>query len=219
MLEEHGMIPLRVVTTLAEPVDFTFGTVALDALLAGQVARRDGLPEHRRGAPTDVQPEPPIAKHQRGYYLASWALPGRLQWSQATHIHRPPPVDWYLRLCTGKVARVDISTGPDKAYRIPRYRRKFVDLTWWCVGCKEAIETLLRGVTRVGSHRRDGIGKVRQWAVEPCDTWPGFPVMRDGEPLRSLPLDTEGLGEHRTGSASLRFPYWEPLYQELCAIP
>lgn len=220
MPAEHGMSPLRVVAELSEPVSFSFGTVALDALLASQVARRDGRPPMRRGEPSDYTPVPPIAPHPSGYYLASWALPGRLAWSMATHIHKPAPADWYLRLCTGKVRRIDIGTGPDKAYRLPRHRQRFTDLTWWCIGDAEAIRLLLLGVTRVGSHRRDGIGKVRSWTVEPCDTWDGFPVMRDGIPLRSLPLDTSGLSTSaRSGYAALRFPYWEPLNQEMVAIP
>lgn len=214
------MTPLRIVATMRDPVTFTFGSVALDALLASQVARRDVLPGHRRGCPTEVHPIPPIATDPRGFYLASWALPGELLWSQSTHVHRPPPVDWYIRLCTDEVKRIDIGTGSDKAYRIPRNRQMFRDLTWVCIGDDEQIKILLRGVTRLGSYRRDGIGRVRRWTVDLCEPWSGFPVLRDGLPLRSLPLDYPGLATgHRTGMASIRPPYWEPTYQQLLAIP
>lgn len=220
MPEVARMTPLKVTAVMAEPVSFSFGTIALDALLASQVARRDGMVPPARGESSAERPEPPLRRHPSGFYMASWAIPGELLWSHGTHIHKPPPTDWYARLCTDKVRRVDVSSGPDKANRIPRHRMKFRDLVWFCVGDAEQLEVLLRGVTRLGSYRRDGIGKRKQWRVEPCDTWDGFPVLRDGLPLRSLPLDYPGLAEgHRTGMASLSFPYWDPMRQEMLAIP
>lgn len=214
------MVPLKVTAIMSMPVTFTFGSVALDALLASQVARRDGLPEWRRGHPTDEIPVPPLKYADAGYYLASWAIPGPLVWSWTTHLHKPPPVDWYLRLCTDKVRRVDTGSGEDKAWRVPRHRQFFREIVWCCIGDEKQVRELLLGVTRIGSYRRDGIGKVRRWEVEQCETWDGFPVLRDGIPLRSLPPDYPGLDiDHRTGYAALRFPYWEPSHQELCALP
>ena len=42
MPAESELVPLVVTAEMAEPVSFNFGTVALDALLAGQVARHEG---------------------------------------------------------------------------------------------------------------------------------------------------------------------------------
>lgn len=214
------MIPVQVTAEMALPVSFSIGSVALDSLLASQVARRDSLPEWRRGSPTEIVPEPPIAKDARGFYLASWALPGPLVWSWTTHIHKPPPVDWYMRLCTSRVRRVDTGAGEDKAWRVPRHRRFFKEIVWHCLGAPEQIDVLLRGVTRIGGQRRDGIGKVRKWKVEACHVWDGFPVLRDGLPLRSLPRDYPGLAPgHRSGMGALRLPYWDPAHQEMVALP
>lgn len=220
MSEVAVMTPLKVTAVMAGPVSLNFGSIALDALLASQVARRDGLEPPMRGQSPEQVPVPPLARHPSGFYLASWAISGDLLWSYGTHIHRPVPADWYARLCTDKVRRVDVSSGVDKAYRVPRHRTKFRELVWFCLGDAEQIEVLLRGVTSLGSYRRDGIGRRKEWRVELCKAWDGFPVLREGVPLRSLPLDYPGLADgHRTGMASLNYPYWEPMRQEMLAIP
>jgi hypothetical protein len=40
----------------------------------------------------------------------------------------------------------------------------------------------------------------------------------EGRPLRALPLDWPGLGEHRVEYSVLEPPYWERWREEPCAV-
>ena len=94
-------------------------------------------------------------------------------------------------------------------------------MTWWCIGDREEIASLLRGcIGYLGKRRAVGHGPIARWEVEPCETWEGFPVVRAGRPLRPLPLDWPGLAsEPETAYRVLAPPYWRRNREELCAVP
>ena len=113
--------------------------------------------------------------------------------------------------------------GLSKSYRIPVQQFHVVGdvIRWYVVGNRERIEGLLSTwIQHVGKKRSIGCGKVARWSVEPVETWPGFPVLREGLPLRPLPLDWPGLSsEARQEYRVLSFPYWERHREMLAAVP
>ena len=92
-------------------------------------------------------------------------------------------------------------------------------MTWFALGDRNGVEALLTWVHYLGKKRSVGLGKVLAWHVVDVEPWPGFPVLRDGAPLRALPLDWPGLGEHRRDFRVLAPPYWERWREEECAVP
>ena len=118
--------------------------------------------------------------------------------------------------------RVQINAGAQKSYRIPLHLTLMRDnrLVWYAMGDADRIAFLLQLVLHLGKRRAVGHGRVMRWAVEPCEPWPGFPVLRDGQPLRPLPLDWPGLAtdaERRYCRAT--FPYWRRVDEVACAVP
>lgn len=214
------MTPLCVTARVAGALALPNHPLALDALLASQVALREGLPAPRHAA--DCQPiEIPIQREPGGrFHLCSHA---EYEWERHAlrHINRRAPVEQYQTIGRDKIRRVQITAGANKSYRIPMQTGHVVndELRWWCVGDADAIRELLAGVVFLGKKRSVGLGKVAAWSVEACPTWAGFPVVRDGKPLRPLPTDWPGLERPRCGYANLTYPYWAHEREELLAVP
>lgn len=220
MAQDARMIPLCITATMAEPITSSFMPPALDSMLARQVKLRERAPHFLRGMVPELIDIPIALGASERFYLASFAQLGEPLWSRVAHVHRRAPSQWYARLCGPRVKRVDTATGADKGYRIPRHRSFYHQIHWWCIGDPEPIRDLLSTVLRIGSCRRDGIGRRREWSVAPCESWgEGFPVMRDGQPLRTLPLGYPGLVEPRTTMARLMFPYFIHENEEMVACP
>jgi CRISPR type IV-associated protein Csf3 len=104
-----------------------------------------------------------------------------------------------------------MATGPNKAYRIPREigipRGGKVEA--YCIGDREKIIALLSWVTHLGKQTSVGHGEVIEWEVLPCESWQGFPVVKEGKPLRRLPPDWPGLEEPFAREyGTLSYPYW-----------
>ena len=137
------------------------------------------------------------------------------------YLTKRAPIEQYQTIGSAKIRRVDITAGENKSYRLPMETLYLVGdrLEWWCIGDAGEIRSLLALVAYLGKKRAVGLGKVREWLVEPCATWPGFPVMRDGHALRNLPLDTPGLVDAETAYAVLTYPYWRHEAEELCEVP
>src|SRR6185503_291310 len=93
------------------------------------------------------------------------------------------------------VRRVQLTAGATKSYRIPVEvgYLKGARAEWYCVGDADPIRSLLCHVTHLGKKRSVGKGEIAAWIVEECDAWKGFPIVRDGKPLRPLPLDWPGV--------------------------
>ena len=216
------MTPLRVRADLAGAICVPSTPVAFDALLGAALALRDGLPppaNARECVPLDI----PIARSECGrVYLASHGH-CQVETREAEYTNRRFPIPEAQFFGVPKLRRIDIGAGSAKSYRIPRERSHLVDdaMTWWAIGDEVAIRELL--TTRIGylgKRRGVGLGKVARWTVESCETWPGFPVTRDGYPLRSLPLDWPGLASDvERAEQVLTPPYWDNSRREPCAVP
>lgn len=214
------MTPLRVTARLGGRFATSRGGIALDALLASQVALREQLPPPR--SLSDCQPiEIPIEREPGGrFHLCSFSV-AEFDARELKYLHRRAPVAEYQTIGSPKIRRALISAGVNKSYRIPIETRHAADdtLTWWCLGEAGAIIELLTTVFYLGRRRAVGLGKVLQWQVEPCEIWDGFPVVRDGKPLRALPPDWPGLDEPRLQRRTISYPYWAHELEEVCACP
>lgn len=199
--------PLIVTATMQSAVECMY-PIMLDGLLASVVARERGLIAPRSA--DEVEPiDIPIQREPGGrFHLCSEAHHSEKLFSRLTHVHKRAPVQEYSLLCSSKVRRVDMTGGVDKSWRVPRSGEFFRELSWWCIGDAEAIRVLLRDAVHIGARRRHGCGRVQGWRVEPSTDWPGFPVIRDGFPLRALPLDYPGLTGGRRQLRALTYPYW-----------
>lgn len=212
------MTPLEVVAYVPGQISLPNSPLALDALLASQVAARAGLPPP--ASAEDCQPiDIPIKLEPGGrFHLCSFSV-GKLIEHDLRWVNRRAPVEQYQQY--GVTGRVQIQGGPDKSYRIP-LEVGFLEgscLTWWCIGDRDQITDLLSGVLYLGKKRNVGLGKVTTWTVNPCKRWNGFPVMRGGKPLRTLPLDWPGLSDPPTAWRTIAMPYWDHSKEELAACP
>lgn len=210
------MIPLAVTAHLQGPVT---GAPMLDALLEFVAAQRAGLvagfgPIQRVVTPLAREPADRFALCSAP--VVSWeAREGRF-------IHRRFPIHEAQMLGNAKLRRVNISAGACRSYRIPG-DVAWADgdaIRWWCLGDLAGVEDHLTEVRYLGKRRAVGRGIVERWAVEPCEPWDGgFPVVRDGAPLRPLPLDWPGLVDPPTAYHTLAPPYWDHAAEVLCAVP
>lgn len=215
------MIPLRVTAEMVSRVVLSADGLHLDALLMAAVARRDDLPplmtqaEALSAAPLEI----PVARSTCGrYYLASAAI-GAPVAREGRYVQRRFPL--HEAIAMGDVKRIATNAGPCKAFRIPVETQHIPTLTWYAVGEPEEIRALLSLVSRLGRRRAVGEGLVRAWRVEPCESWgDGFPVLNvEGRPLRHLPLDVAGIGEHGVRVGRCAPPYWLRVGEAEVACP
>lgn len=212
------MIPLRVVARVEGQIALPNGALALDSLLASQVALRGGLAPPSCAA--DCQPiEIPVQREPGGrFHLCSFAEYRMIE-HDVRWVNRRAPIDRYQQY--GVTGKVLIQGGPDKSYRLP-LEVGYIDgseLRWWCIGDTAEIRALLSAVLFVGKKRNVGLGRVSEWIVEECAAWPGFPVVREGKPLRPLPLDWPGLVDPPIAYRTLTYPYFDHAAEEMLACP
>lgn len=212
------MIPLHIVAELSSPLYLSGGWLALDALLASQIALRRGLVA--LDAESCVPIEIPVQREPGGrFHLCSVAFPD-VAVHELQHTHRRPVIEEAQRFGDARLKRIDIATGANKAYRIPRPVQHCERIEWWCVGAADVIEDLLATVSHLGKRRAVGLGRVERWTVQECVPWgDGFPVVRDGNALRPLPADWPGLVDPQLSYMTLSYPHWDHAREELCACP
>jgi len=214
------MSPLIVSAQLEGGVVF-HTPIMLDALLMSVVANRRGLLAPHN--PGDAEPiDIPIKREPGGRFHLCSEAQFAVEENERRHKQRRAPVQEFARLGTDKIRRVDISAGPNKGYRLPYAVMLMLgdEMRWYCLGEAEAIRDLLSDVRYLGRYRGSGKGKLAgPWIVAPCEPWEGFPVLREGKPLRPLPLDYPGLMAPRHGFRCLAPPYWNHANENLCAIP
>ena len=216
------MTALEVRATLAGPICMPEHAIALDALLGAAVCVRDNVPPATTAAelvPIDI----PIERSSCGrVYLASVAQ-FEVERYDMRFVNKRAPIEQYQAIGSPKIKTVSITSGPNKSYRIPRETMHLVDdlIVWWCCGDADAIRALLALVYYLGKRRAVGLGKILRWDVEPVRRpWDGFPVLCEGEPIRTLPDDYPGLSpDADRGIAVLEPPYWDRTREQLCAVP
>lgn len=213
--------PLHVVATLAEGL-CSRHPIMLDALLAWVVAHEERRVAPVRGAPT-ARIEIPIMREPGGrFHLCSEAF-GEPVARELRHLHKRSPWHEMGGLGSSKIARVDIGAGINKNLRLPYELRHYPQLEWWCIGDAERIREMLSKAHYLGDGRGRGHGRLdlagEPWRVEACEPWPGFPLVRDGLPLRPLPPDWPGLEDPPLGYRTISFPYYAHHSAELCAVP
>jgi hypothetical protein len=210
--------PLTVTATLRGAVAVPNGPIAFDGLLGAAVAMREGLV-----ASTQAELLPialPLAQ-ERGVYLASDGV-ANIELHEHRFINRRFPLAEAQTMGDAKLRRIQLTSGRCKSFRLP-LDTVHLDgdrMTWWALGDRSAIEALLAEIRYLGKRRAVGLGAVARWDVAPCEPWQGFPVVRDGEPLRSLPIDWPGLApDVERAMRCLVPPYWRRDAEELCAVP
>lgn len=222
MVDDYQCVtPIEVTARLAGPVCLPSGYVALDAILTYQAALRLGKLALDASHCSEM-PDIPIAMSDCGaFYLSSFST-GTPVAHETQYTNRRPIIAEAQMLAEPKCKRIDISVGANKGYRIPRQVTHYEndELRWWAVGDRDGIADLLAGVSHLGKRRGVGLGRVREWRVEPCESWgEGFPVVRDGKPLRTLPVDHAAASGARSGYGTLLPPYWDRQLEELCLLP
>lgn len=117
----------------------------------------------------------------------------------------------YVELLAEQRARISMSGGRYRAYRMPLVYRHALTVHWHVVGDREAVTRLLELVTHLGKKPSMGWGAVMEWVVEPCaEDW--SVTGRDGQLMRPVP--------HAAGLLyGIRPPYWLPSHQVPCALP
>lgn len=216
------MEPLSITARLRGGIALPHGPLALDALLAWRVSQ-DLVLAPPRSADECERIDIPIQLEPGGrFHLCSFSE-STADAHEVRYINRRAPLEQYQLRGNANVRRVQITAGPDKSYRIPLEVQYVVgdSLRWWCVGDADAISALLSRVPYLGKKRSIGLGRVAGWDVSPCEPWgDGFPVARNGDPLRPLPLDWPGLGSNPAQAfRTLTYPYWDHAKEELCAAP
>lgn len=215
------MTPLHVAATLAGPIGLPYQPIALDALLGAALCLRGGIDPAATAGECAILPIPLAVEPRGRYYLASAAV-GRVEQRGLGHTHRRFPVE-QAQLMGRDIGNLKITAGPAKSYRIPREESHLVGdrLEWWAVGEIEAVRDLLAWVSHLGRKRSVGLGRVASWTVERCEPWgDGFPVVRDGAPLRTLPADddrVEATWPRQLGV--LAPPYWLTERNDPCVVP
>lgn len=210
---------LRITAHVLGQIALPNGGIGLDSLLTAAVAARDDLPPPASAADC-TRLDIPVALEPGGrFHLCSEAL-YELTEFDLRYINRRAPIEQFQMLGPPS-GRVQITAGVDKGYRIPLEVGHLAGsrLDWYAIGDAHKIRALLALVGYLGKKRSVGLGKVERWEVIACETWDGFPVVRDGKPLRTLPKDWPGLIDAPLGYASLSIPRWDRTKQELHAVP
>lgn len=218
------MTPISVTATLRGAIVDRSKSLMLDALLTHAVAMRDGLEplaiDHRGPAWLEI----PIARSECGrVWLCSQGIAADEDHELRYKQQRFPLAEAQM-FGAPQLRRVNMSSGPSRSYRIPMDTVHLRDdeIRWYAIGDATAVETLLVGwVGYLGHRRAVGLGQVAHWHVETmAGTWDGFPVARDGLPLRPLPTDWPGLSEEAERAyRCLAPPYWRRAEEEPCVVP
>lgn len=212
---------LQITARLQGAISLPGGPLALDSLLAAAVAIRDNIPPAT--TPAEIVPiEIPIAREPTGrFHLASFSVCA-FEVHERRYTNRRFPVEEAQAMGAPSIRRIDVSAGPSKSYRIPREAGHVEDdvLRWFCIGDAAEIRALLDLISYLGKKRAVGLGRVLSWSVGSCEPWDGFPVLRDGQPLRPLPPDWPGLApDAERAYRTLTYPYWINTARVLCVVP
>lgn len=209
--------PLRVEATLLRAFASRH-PVALDALLASQVAMSDGYP------PPEVEeriPPAPLLWHPAGFHHASIAHFEAVGHEERHWVKKSPLVQDLSVLTRAK--SINITAGQFRPYFMPLRLTMPAGgkVVWWCVGDREEILSLLTGVTGIGAKCNVGYGRVANWTVERTPT--DWSVLRPGPhgpvPTRNVPRAMIASYWPWTELRRLTYPYWRADGLVECAYP
>lgn len=210
------MTPLTITARLASPPVVT-GPLLLDGILVAGMGSLLGSrePSGWAGAEEVYAAPLPLARVEAPsgwWYAASQATPHGPE--RMSYMHRRPPGMMALRWTSR--ASLNHASGPDKALRIPQYRRSaMLRIRWTCVGDRDGVARLLERVPSVGKYTAHGHGWVLRWEV---DTG-GPPLEAYGRELdlRHLPVDQVVPGAGRVTRRLI--PLTPPYHQRARAVP
>lgn len=219
-LPRSAFRPLKITAKLQTPV-ISDPFLPIDSVLYYQVHRDEfGAQEVTYPGSSDPRYEMscqalPLARcEEHGpnwYYAASFAqwpevfADGTEHWNKRFDASLADLVDFGERK-----ARVDIGSGPYKAYHMPVYYRHALEVWWYVLGHRESIERLLSCCTHLGKKVSQGWGAVLKWTVE--DIPEDWSVWKDGKLMRALPSDDGPL-------MGFRPSYWLRKNQTSCRLP
>jgi hypothetical protein len=159
--------------------------------------------------------------HSMGESFVSGARQALVQTANfaAEHARATPLFKNRTGALRASIKRIDVSAGESKGWRFPIELVHAVrdEVIWYALGDMGRTREILESVSNIGPKRSVGRGNVDRWIVESIEPWEGFPVLRDGVPLRPLPLDWPGITCQRRGFAVLKPPYFERWREEECA--
>lgn len=213
----HTIEPLEIRLRIAGAIK---NPPKIDGLLAAMIAQYEGLLP-----PTEIKDcvpiEIPLAREPGGrFHLCSWPV-FRVEAHEERYKQRRPVVPEIQMFGSPKIKSVNIATGLSKGFRLP-YQVTHLErdeIVWWAMGDKKLVERFLSYATHLGSNRGVGHGRVINVSVTVCETWDGFPLTRDRQPLRALPADWPGVDESDVAYCPLTYPYWGTAPTELCCVP
>ena len=214
------MNPIRITARLGGPISLPNGPLHIDALLAWVVAQERQLPPPGFGPLIPI--EIPIAREPGGRFHLCSASICDFDAHEMRYVNRKFPLAEAQKFGNDKLRRIHVVAGAQKSYRVPNtvshVERDEID--WFAIGDAAEALRLLRCVSHLGKRRGVGRGQVREWLVEPFEPWgAGFPVVRDGRPLRPLPPDWPGLVDPMLSRCSPTYPYWDKSTETVCAVP
>lgn len=234
--QPRGHVPLRVVAQMDEPIGYLGDLLHLDAPLSYGAyhaldlqTRKTIEPIETAEWPTDLtlplstwwvdydpqihgEVDPRLLKRRRRGkggpppQLWGWCASAAVEdgWIRSKlEIRKKPPIREMGRYTDAKTHNV--SSGHMKAYDLAMPTVFAREIVWYAHGDQAAVQDLLeRFVPALGKKRSTGSGTVRAWRVEPhVEDWS---VLRDGAPMRRLPLGAVEGGASRSGS--IRPPYY-----------
>jgi len=189
----------------------------IDAILYFYAMRRkyDSLIITTPGQLPNVAPvELPLEKrivNNEWFYAASFA-----QWSTYADGHgfwtkRFDRKQSHLIERDGKRrGKLIIHKGRYKSYHMPTFYRHALSVSWYVVGDKPEIESLLAHITHIGKKTSQGNGRIIRWQVEACPH--DWSIYGEGGLMRAIP-DEGGI------LYGIRPPYWLRENQIVAALP
>lgn len=222
MREGLEVEPLRITCNLATSICLPERQLALDGLLAWAVVLRTEQPPALSPQDCAHVEIPVLREPAQRFHLASFAE-FTIERRTASYTNRRFPIAEAQTMGDPKTVRRILTTGgTTKSFRIPREEIHLAGpLTWYALANRPLLEELLALITYLGKKRSAGLGRIvpGSWRVERFTPWDeGFPVVRAGQPTRTLPLDWPGLTAFESGYRTLTYPYRKQ-FEQPCAAP
>lgn len=220
---------LKITARLLRGASFDPLTLDLAGILASQIWASS--PHHKESfAPSPDDLDLPLDICEGGeagwHWLASCAIPD-------TTLNIPQePRTYYRVVDDSSVSRLGARPIPywsprSSAYRdmmMPAHVTLTPTLTWYAVGDKEKIKTLLSPIRNIGKRRNKGEGKIIEWNIDTIasdNPWALAHIGEQGELVRPSPVEcAHKLGvAYSQGWHAIRPPSWNPDRLKLLAIP